>query len=88
MSYSNSSSSTPYAAPSKWWPTPFVQRFDQHRRTCNREGRKVLKQYLMSMSSKWWKQVTRIPVSFGTRGILDYVRNRLSDSRPTHQHEN
>jgi hypothetical protein len=44
--------------PLKSWATPFVQRFDQRGRTCNREGREVLRQYLMSMSSEWWKQVT------------------------------
>jgi hypothetical protein len=61
--------------------------FDQRRRTCNREGREVLKQYLMSMSSEWWKQVSRSHFLL-KREVLDYARERLPDSRPPHKHEN
>lgn len=61
--------------------------FDQRRRICNREGREVLKQYLMSMYSEWWKQVTRSQF-LSEHEALDYVRERLPDFRPPHQHEN
>lgn len=57
------------------------------RRTCNSKCREVLKQYLISMSSKSWKQVTRSQF-LSEREALDYVRERLPDFRPPHQHEN
>jgi len=62
--------------PLKSRATPLIQRFDQRRRTRNSEGREVLKQYLMSMSSEWSKQVTRSQFLL-EREALDYVRERL-----------